>query len=189
MSSDIFSKEINVADFDLIYAGAQKNLGPAGATLYIVKKAALGKSTSTFLPTYLDLKAHADKDSMYNTPPVFSIYVAYLNLKHLLANGGVAAIAKKNQLKASMLYAEIDNNPLFSGTVKPEDRSEMNVNFTLVNGDLKEEFDKAWKNAGIVGINGHRSVGGYRASMYNALEPESVQVLIDVMRDFSKKHG
>jgi phosphoserine aminotransferase len=189
MSSDIFSKEINVNDFDLIYAGAQKNLGPAGATLYIVKKSLLGKSTSPFMPTYLDLKAHADKDSMYNTPPVFSIYVAMLNLKDLIANGGVPAMAKRNQAKAALLYNEIDANPLFKGSAAVEDRSEMNVNFLLTNEALKDEFDAAWKAAGIIGLNGHRSVGGYRASMYNALEIESVQVLVDVMRSFAQKHA
>lgn len=189
MSSDIFSKEINVADFDLIYAGAQKNLGPAGATLYIVKKEILGKSTSPFMPTYLDLKAHADKDSMYNTPPVFAVYVAMLNLRDLLAHGGVPAMAKRNQAKAALLYGEIDTNPLFKGTAAVEDRSEMNVNFLLTNDALKEDFDAAWKAAGIIGLNGHRSVGGYRASMYNALEIESVQVLVDVMREFAQKHG
>lgn len=189
MSSDIFSKEINVSDFDLIYAGAQKNLGPAGATLYIVKKDALGKSTSPFMPSYLDLKQHAEKDSMYNTPPVFSVYVAMLNLQDLLANGGVPAMAKKNQEKAKLIYSEIDANPLFKGTAAVEDRSEMNVNFLLTNEALKDEFDAAWKAAGIIGLNGHRSVGGYRASMYNALELESVQVLVDVMNDFAKKHG
>ncbi|MCC6703160.1 MAG: 3-phosphoserine/phosphohydroxythreonine transaminase [Fluviicola sp.] len=189
MSSDIFSKEINVNDFDLIYAGAQKNLGPAGATLYIVKKSLLGKSTSPFMPTYLDLKAHADKDSMYNTPPVFSVYVAMLNLKDLLANGGVPAMAKRNQAKAALLYNEIDANPLFKGSAAVEDRSEMNVNFLLTNEALKDEFDAAWKAAGIIGLNGHRSVGGYRASMYNALEIESVQVLVDVMRSFAQKHA
>lgn len=189
MSSDIFSKEINVSDFDLIYAGAQKNLGPAGATLYIVKKSLLGKSTSPFMPTYLDLKAHADKDSMYNTPPVFSVYVAMLNLRDLLANGGVPAMAKRNQAKAALLYNEIDANPLFKGTAAVEDRSEMNVNFLLTNEALKDEFDAAWKAAGIIGLNGHRSVGGYRASMYNALEIESVQVLVDVMRSFAQKHA
>ncbi len=189
MSSDIFSKEVNVSDFDLIYAGAQKNLGPAGATLYIVKKDVLGKSTSPFMPSYLDLKQHADKDSMYNTPPVFSVYVAMLNLRDLLANGGVPKMALKNQAKAKLLYGEIDSNPLFQGTAATEDRSEMNVNFLLTNDALKDEFDAAWKAAGIIGLNGHRSVGGYRASMYNALELDSVQVLVDVMNDFSKKHG
>lgn len=189
MSSDIFSKEVNVADFDLIYAGAQKNLGPAGATLYIVKKDVLGKSTSPFMPTYLDLKAHADKDSMYNTPPVFAVYVAMLNLRHLLANGGVKAMADRNEAKAQLLYSEIDGNPLFEGTAALEDRSYMNVNFLLKNDALKDAFDAAWKAAGIVGLNGHRSVGGYRASMYNALELDSVKVLTDVMRDFAQKHG
>lgn len=189
MSSDIFSKEVNVSDFDLIYAGAQKNLGPAGATLYIVKKDVLGKSTSPFMPSYLDLKQHADKDSMYNTPPVFSVYVAMLNLQDLMANGGVAKMALKNQAKAKLIYSEIDSNPLFKGTAAVEDRSEMNVNFLLTNDALKDEFDAAWKAAGIIGLNGHRSVGGYRASMYNALELESVQVLVDVMKEFSKKHG
>ena len=189
MSSDIFSKEINVSDFDLIYAGAQKNLGPAGATLYIVKKDALGKSTSPFMPTYLDLKAHADKDSMYNTPPVFSVYVAMLNLRDMMKNGGVKAMAAKNKAKADLLYGEIDSNPLFKGTAATEDRSEMNVNFLLTNEELKNAFDAAWKDAGIVGLNGHRSVGGYRASMYNALELESVQVLVEVMREFARKNG
>lgn len=189
MSSDIFSKEIDASKYDLIYAGAQKNLGPAGATLYIVKKDALGKSTSPFMPSYLDLKQHVEKDSMYNTPPVFSVYVAMLNLKHLLANGGVKAMAERNQAKAALLYTEIDSNPLFKGTVATEDRSEMNVNFLLTNDALKDAFDQEWKAAGIIGLNGHRSVGGYRASMYNALTIESVQVLVDVMNHFSKKHA
>lgn len=189
MSSDIFSKEINVADFDLIYAGAQKNLGPAGATLYIVKNDVMGKSTSPFMPTYLDLKAHAEKDSMYNTPPVFAVYVAMLNLRHLIANGGVKAMEARNEAKGKLLYDEIDSNPLMKGTVATEDRSLMNVNFLLTNDSLKDAFDKAWKDAGIVGLNGHRSVGGYRASMYNALELDSVQVLVDVMRDFAQKNG
>lgn len=189
MSSDIFSREINVNDFDIIYAGAQKNLGPAGATLYIVKKSILGKSTSPFMPTYLDLKAHAEKDSMYNTPPVFSVYVAMLNIRDLLKNGGVKAMAARNKVKAEMLYGEIDRNPLFQGTAAVEDRSEMNVNFLLTNEALKNEFDSAWKNAGIVGLNGHRSVGGYRASMYNALTVESVEVLVNVMKEFANKYA
>ena len=189
MSSDIFSQEINVADFDLIYAGAQKNLGPAGATLYIVKKSVLGKSTSTFMPSYLDLKVHAEKDSMFNTPPVFSVYVAMLNLRHLLANGGVKAMQARNEAKGKLLYDEIDSNPLFVGTTTVEDRSLMNVNFVLKDEAHKEAFDAAWKAAGIVGLNGHRSVGGYRASMYNALELDSVQVLVDVMRDLANKNA
>ena len=189
MSSDIFSKEINVADYDLIYAGAQKNLGPAGATLYIVKDEVLGKSTSPFMPTYLDLKQHIEKESMLNTPPVFAVYVAMLNLRDLLANGGVKAKEVENNAKATLLYNEIDSNPLFFGTVATEDRSKMNVTFKLHNEALAEEFDKAWKAAGIVGLPGHRSVGGYRASMYNALPIESVQVLVDVMKDFATKNA
>jgi phosphoserine aminotransferase len=189
MSSDIFSKEINVADFDLIYAGAQKNLGPAGATLYIVKDEVLGKSTSPFMPTYLDLKQHIEKESMMNTPPVFAVYVAMLNLRNLLANGGVKAKEQENNAKASLLYGEIDSNPLFFGTVNTEDRSKMNVCFKLHDESLNEEFDKAWKAAGIVGLPGHRSVGGYRASMYNALPLSSVQVLVDVMKEFARTKG
>ena len=187
MSSDIFSKEINVADFDLIYAGAQKNLGPAGATLYIVKDEILGKSTSPFMPTYLDLKQHVEKESMYNTPPVFSVYVAMLNLRNLISNGGVKAMEDRNNAKAALLYNEIDSNPLFKGTVETEDRSNMNVTFLLNDESLAPEFDAMWKGAGIVGLPGHRSVGGYRASMYNALPIESVQVLVDVMKELARK--
>lgn len=189
MSSDIFSKEINVGDFDLIYAGAQKNLGPAGATLYIVKDEVLGKSTSPFMPTYLDLKQHVEKESMMNTPPVFSVYVAMLNLRNLLANGGVKAKELENNAKAELIYSELDSNPLFYGTVNKEDRSKMNVCFKLHDESLNEKFDVAWKAAGIVGLPGHRSTGGYRASMYNALPLSSVQVLVDVMKEFTRVNG
>lgn len=187
MSSDIFSKTINVADFDFIYAGAQKNLGPAGATLYIVKDDALGKSTAKFMPTYLDLKQQIDKESMLNTPPVFSVYVAMLNLRHLLANGGVPEQQKRNEAKANLLYSEIDNNPSFKCAVSTEDRSHMNATFLLTNEERSAEFDTMWKDAGIVGLPGHRSVGGYRASIYNSLPIESVQVLVDVMKEFNRK--
>jgi phosphoserine aminotransferase len=186
MSSDIFSKEINVADFDIICAGAQKNLGPAGATLYIVKDEILGKSSSAFLPTYLDLKQHVEKESMLNTPPVFSIYVAMLNLRNLLAHGGVKAMEQRNNEKAALLYKEIDDNSAFRGAVEVEDRSNMNVTFLLNDESRAAEFDALWKEAGIVGLPGHRSVGGYRASIYNALPIESVQVLVDVMRTFNQ---
>ena len=189
MSSDIFSKEINVADFDIIYAGAQKNLGPAGATLYIVKDEILGKSTSPFMPSYLDLKQQVEKESMLNTPPVFSVYVSMLNLRNLLANGGVKAIEEKNNLKASLLYKEIDNNPLFNSPVTIEDRSNMNVAFLLNDESKSEAFDKMWKEADIVGLPGHRSTGGYRASMYNALPVSSVEVLVEVMKEFGRKNG
>jgi phosphoserine aminotransferase len=187
MSSDIFSKTINVSDFDFIYAGAQKNLGPAGATLYIVKDDALGKSTAKFMPTYLDLKQQIDKESMLNTPPVFSVYVAMLNLRHLLANGGVPEQQKRNEAKATLLYSEIDNNPSFKGAVSTEDRSHMNATFFLTNEERSAAFDAMWKDAGIVGLPGHRSVGGYRASMYNSLPIESVQVLVDIMKEFNRK--
>lgn len=189
MSSDIFSKPVDVSKFDMIYAGAQKNLGPAGATLFIVKDDVFGKSTSPFMPTYMDLKAHAEKDSMLNTPPVFSVYVAMLNLRELIATGGVDAMAAKNTAKADLLYNEIDSNPLFTGTVANEDRSQMNVTFLLNNEEGKAEFDKMWNDAGIVGLKGHRSVGGYRASMYNALPLESVKVLTDVMKEFTRTRG
>ncbi len=186
MSSDIFSKQIDVSEYDLIYAGAQKNLGPAGSTLYIIKDDALAKSTSDFLPSYLNLKSHIDKDSMLNTPPVFSVYVAMLNLRHLLSNGGVQAIQLKNEEKASILYNEIESNPLFNAPVAKEDQSNMNVTFLLNDESNKEKFDELWQNAGIVGLKGHRSVGGYRASMYNALSLDSVKVLVEVMREFNR---
>jgi phosphoserine aminotransferase len=187
MSSDIFSQVIDVSKFDLIYAGAQKNLGPAGATLYIVKDEQLGKSSSSFMPSYLDLKQQVDKESMLNTPPVFSIYVSLLNLRNLLANGGVAEMEKRNIAKANLLYQEIDRNPLFVGTVNKEDRSNMNVTFTLLDDSNSADFDALWKGAGIVGLPGHRSTGGYRASLYNALPIESVQVLVDVMKHFESQ--
>lgn len=189
MSSDIFSKEINVSEFDLIYAGAQKNLGPAGATLYIVKDDILGKSTSPFMPSYMDLKQQVEKESMLNTPPVFSVYVAMLNLRNMLANGGVKEMEARNNAKAALLYNEIDSNPLFRGPVAIEDRSNMNATFLLENEALQEAFDKMWKGADIVGLPGHRSTGGYRASMYNALPIESVQVLVDVMKEFTRTNG
>lgn len=182
MSSDIFSKEIDVSKFALIYAGAQKNLGPAGATLFIVKDEFLGTSSLPSIPTYLDLNVHAKKDSMFNTPPVFSIFVSNLNLKHLLQHGGVKAIEKKNEEKAALLYNEIDANPLFEGATEVKDRSFMNVTFRLTDESKKEAFDQLWNDAGIVGLKGHRSVGGYRASMYNALEIESVKVLVETMQ-------
>jgi phosphoserine aminotransferase len=187
MSSDIFSQVIDVSKFDLIYAGAQKNLGPAGATIYIVKDSILGKSTSPFMPSYLDLKQQVDKESMLNTPPVFSVYVALLNLRNLLENGGVSEMEKRNIAKATLLYNEIDRNTLFTGSVKTEDRSNMNVTFTLNDESNTSSFDSAWKAAGIVGLPGHRSTGGYRASLYNALPIESVQVLVDVMKHFESQ--
>jgi phosphoserine aminotransferase len=181
MSSDIFSRRIDVSRFDIIYAGAQKNMGPAGTTLVIVKDEVLGK-TGRNIPTMLDYNTHISKDSMFNTPPVFPIYVSMLTLQWLKNLGGVEVIEKMNQEKADLLYAEIDRNPLFEGTVAKEDRSNMNVCFLLNDSSKEDAFNTLWNAAGISGIKGHRSVGGYRASLYNAMPIESVQVLIDMMK-------
>ena len=181
MSSDIFSRKINVKNFDLIYAGAQKNMGPAGTTLVIVKDEILGNIKRN-IPTMLDYKTHIDKGSMFNTPPVFSIYVSMLTLEWLKEFGGIKEIEKINQQKADLLYREIDNNPLFIGTANKEDRSNMNICFLLTDSSREKTFDILCKDAGINGIKGHRSVGGYRASIYNAMPIESVQTLVDVMQ-------
>ena len=181
MSSDIFSRKVEVSNFDIIYAGAQKNMGPAGATLVIVKDEILGK-TGRNIPTMLDYNTHISKDSMFNTPPVFPIYVSMLTLQWLKNLGGVEVIEKMNQDKADLLYAEIDRNPLFEGTAAIEDRSNMNVCFLLTDSSKEGAFNTMWDEAGISGIKGHRSVGGYRASMYNAMPIESVQVLVDTMK-------
>ncbi|MXN90385.1 3-phosphoserine/phosphohydroxythreonine transaminase [Flavobacterium sp. Sd200] len=185
MSSDIFSRQIDFSKFGLIYAGAQKNMGPAGATLVVIKEELLGKTGRT-IPSMLDYKQHVDKESMYNTPPVFAVYTSYLTLQWLKDNGGIEAAEKRNSAKAELLYDEIDRNPLFVGTAKTEDRSKMNVCFLLKNEEHTEQFDKMWKAAGISGLPGHRSVGGYRASIYNAMPIESVQVLVDVMQELEK---
>ncbi len=182
MSSDIFSRVIDYSQFDLIYAGAQKNMGPAGVTLVVVKKSILGQTGRT-IPSILNYQNHIDKESMYNTPPVFPVYATLLTLQHLEKNGGIAAAEARNETKAKLLYEEIDSNPLFETFCQKEDRSLMNVSFQLLDESRKEEFDAAWKAAGINGLNGHRSLGGYRASMYNALPIESVQVLVDVMKN------
>lgn len=186
MSSDIFSRQLDFSKFDIIYAGAQKNMGPAGTTLVAVKESVLGK-VDRAIPSMLDYRVHAEKDSMFNTPPVFAVYVSMLTLQWLKDLGGIAAIEKKNQAKADLLYNEIDRNPLFKGFAVKEDRSLMNPTFNLVDESHKEAFDKLAKEAGLNGINGHRSVGGYRASMYNALPIESVQVLVDSMQELERK--
>ena len=186
MSSDIFSRVLDFSQFDLIYAGAQKNMGPAGTTLVVIKEEILGKTGRT-IPNMLDYQQHIAKESMYNTPPVFPIYASLLTLQWLKNLGGIAAIEKINNQKAALLYNEIDSNPLFEGTAAKEDRSKMNATFILKDESHQEQFDKLWKEAGISGLTGHRSVGGYRASMYNALPLESVQVLVDVMKDFESK--
>ncbi|MDP2088675.1 MAG: 3-phosphoserine/phosphohydroxythreonine transaminase [Flavobacteriaceae bacterium] len=181
MSSDIFSRELDFSQFDLIYAGAQKNMGPAGTTLIVVKNDILGKSGRT-IPSMLDLQLQIAKESMYNTPSVFAVYTSMLTLEWLKDFGGIAAIEKRNNAKATLLYDEIDRNPNFIGYATKEDRSFMNVTFNLADENLKDKFDALWKAAGIEGLKGHRSVGGYRASIYNALPLESVQVLVDVMQ-------
>lgn len=186
MSSDIFSKKVDAKKFDLIYAGAQKNMGPAGSTMIMVKKDALGKTGRKML-SMLDYQVHIKGGSMYNTPPVFPIYVTLLTLQWLKKNGGIAWIEKVNQQKSDAIYNEIDRNSLFYGTTAVEDRSQMNVCFLMNKPELEPEFDKFWKEAGISGIRGHRDVGGYRASLYNALPLESVNVLVDVMKAFEKK--
>jgi len=185
MSSDIFSREINVSDFALIYAGAQKNMGPAGTVLYIVNKELLGK-TGRQIPSYLDLNVHIGKDSMFNTPPVFAVYTSMLMLEWLKDLGGVPAIEKINNQKAELIYNEIDNNPLFEGHANKDSRSKMNVTFNLTDESQKDKFDKMWNEAKISGLKGHRSVGGYRASMYNALPLSSVQTLVNIMKEFSQ---
>jgi phosphoserine aminotransferase len=188
MSSDILSKPLDVSKFDVIYAGAQKNMGPAGSVMTIVKKDVLGK-TGREIPSYLDYQIHVNKGSAFNTWPVLAIYGVMLNLEWLKNLGGVPAITKINQAKAELLYSEIDRNSLFLGTAVKEDRSEMNATFVLKDENRKADFDKLWKEAGISSLNGHRDVGGYRASMYNALPLESVQVLVDVMKTFEQKFG
>lgn len=188
MSSDIFSRKVDGKKFGLIYAGAQKNMGPAGATMVAIKEDILGKTGRTML-SMLDYSVHIKGESMYNTPPVFPIYVSMLTMKWLDKNGGVEWIEKINNQKAALLYSEIDRNPLFKGTVEKEDRSTMNATFLLNDTKLEPEFDKMAKEANLSGIRGHRDVGGYRASMYNALPLESVQALVDVMKAFEKKFG
>lgn len=186
MSSDIFSRKLDFSKFDLIYAGAQKNMGPAGTTVVIVKEEILGK-VDRIIPSMLNYKTHLDKDSMFNTPAVFPIYVSMLTLEWLKNLGGISFIEKVNQKKAALLYKEIDRNPLFNGIVAKEDRSVMNATFSLVDDSLTNRFDSLWKEARINGLNGHRSVGGYRASMYNALPLFSVQALVDTMQELERK--
>jgi len=185
MSSDIFSRPLNYKQFSLIYAGSQKNLGASGSTLVIVKKDILGK-VSRKLPSMMDYQLHIKNDSMFNTPSTFAVYVNLLVLEWIQAQGGLQALGKRNQAKADLLYGEIDRNPLVVGYANKEDRSLMNVVFNLTDESSKERFDALCKEANISGIKGHRSVGGYRASIYNALPLESVQVLVDVLKEFER---
>ena len=188
MSSDIFSRPIDVSKFGIIYAGAQKNMGPAGTTLVIVRDDLIGACVRD-IPTMLDYRTHVDKDSMFNTPPVFSIYISMLTLQWLKDNGGVEAALERNTAKARAIYAEIDRNQLFEGVVVTEDRSKMNATFTLKDEALEPSFLEACNAAGCEGVKGHRSVGGFRASIYNAMKLESVQTLVAVMQQFEKDHG
>ena len=190
MSSDIFSYDLDIDKFGLIYAGAQKNMGPAGTTLVIVREELLGKA-DRHIPSMFDYRTHIKKNSAFNTPPVFPIYVSMLNLRWVKKTGGVKAMEERSIRRSDLIYGEIDRNPLFRGTTAKEDRSRMNATFVL-NEDyesLENDFLEVCKSAGISGIKGHRSVGGFRASMYNALSLESVQVLVDVMRDFESSKG
>lgn len=186
MSSDILSRQMDFNKFTLIYAGAQKNMGAAGTTLVAVRKSALGKVTRK-IPTILDYRNHIENGSMLNTPPVFAIYISMLTLRWLKEQGGAAAMEIENEKKASLLYNEIDQNPLFRGTTVKEDRSRMNVSFIMDKPELEDEFLKFCKKEDIVGIKGHRIVGGFRASLYNALPYESVEVLVEAMKYFSLK--
>jgi len=188
MSSNIFSKPIDVSKYSLIYAGAQKNLGPAGVTLVIIKPDILGKIERK-IPSMLDYKIHIKNNSLYNTPPVFAIYASYLTLQWLKNSGGVAAIDKCNEAKAKLLYDEIDRNSIFNGTVEKDSRSRMNVCFLANTPENEAEFTKFAAERGMVGIKGHRDVGGFRASLYNAMPIEGVQALVDTMKEFEKSHS
>lgn len=190
MSSDIFSRPIDVSKYDVIYAGAQKNLAPAGATLVIVKEDALGH-VDRLIPTMLDYRTHIKKGSMFNTPPVLPVYSALQTLRYYKEMGGVEALEKLDLAKAARLYEAIDESKMFEGTVTdPADRSIMNVCFVMTPEykELEKDFVDFATERGIVGIKGHRSVGGFRASLYNALPMESVEVLIQAMKDFEAKH-
>lgn len=188
MSSDIFSRQFDASQFDMIYAGAQKNMGPAGTTLVIIKKDLVGKAKRK-VPTMLDYKPHVENGSMYNTPSVFAIFVCMHTLRWI-KEMGLEAMEIRNKAKADLLYAEIDRNPLFEGTVVKEDRSRMNVNFVTTNKEHEAEFLKLCESKHLSGLKGHRSVGGLRASLYNALPIESVQVLVDTMKEFeASKNG
>lgn len=188
MSSDILSTVMDFNRFDLIYAGAQKNIGAAGVNVVVVNKNILGK-VKRQLPSMIDYRKHIENGSMLNTPPVFAVYVCMLTLRWLKAQGGVAAIEKINDAKASLLYDTLDSIPVFKPTVSKEDRSKMNAVFIIENPELEKEFLELCKKEGMVGVKGHRSVGGLRVSLYNALPLSSVQSLTEVMKHFALKHA
>jgi phosphoserine aminotransferase len=185
MSSDVLSRQLNFNQFDLIYAGAQKNIGPAGVCLVVVNKNKLGK-TSRDIPAFMDYRLHLKEASMLNTPPVFAVYVVLLTLRWLKKMGGVAAIEKLNQQKASLFYQTLDSLPIFQGPVAKEDRSLMNAVFVMQDPKLEKEFLSAAEKEGMIGIKGHRSVGGFRVSLYNALPMESVIAITDFMKTFAQ---
>lgn len=185
MSSDIFSRPLDYSKFDLFYAGAQKNMGPSGVTLVIIKESAFNK-VSRIIPSMLNYEVQANAGSMFNTPPVFPIYTVLLNLRWIAKNGGLDGVGVQNDKKAAIIYDEIDRNPLFQGFANFDDRSTMNATFNLLDESNTAVFDTIWNNANISGLKGHRSVGGYRASIYNALSTESVQTLVDCMQEFEK---
>ena len=185
MSSDIFSRPFNYSKFDMFYAGAQKNMGPSGVTLVVIKESSFNK-VSRVIPSMLNYEIQSNAESMFNTPPVFPVYTVLLNLRWISNNGGLDGVGAKNQKKASLIYDEIDRNPLFEGFARSVDRSNMNATFNLKNDKQAEVFDSLWKNSNISGLKGHRSVGGYRASIYNALPIESVKVLVDCMQELER---
>ena len=187
-SSDIFSAPLDIPRFGLIYAGAQKNLAPAGATLVIVRDDLLARTPSS-LPTMLQYPVHVENGSMYNTPPVFTIYVMRLVLAWLLKNGGLDAVEKTNRRKADKLYAEIDRSGYYKGHAKPDSRSRMNITFRLPSEELEKKFAKDATAAGLDGLKGHRSVGGMRASIYNAFPEAGIDALVQFMQEFERKNG
>lgn len=186
MSSDIFSRSFDYSKFDLFYAGAQKNMGPSGVTLVVIKESSFNK-VSRIIPSMLNYEVQANAGSMFNTPPVFPVYTVLLNLRWIANQGGLEGVGLQNEKKAALIYDEIDRNPLFEGFAHADDRSHMNATFNLKDDQLAEIFDPIWNEANISGLKGHRSVGGYRASIYNALPIESVQVLVDCMQEFERK--
>ncbi|MEK9609230.1 MAG: 3-phosphoserine/phosphohydroxythreonine transaminase [Flavobacteriaceae bacterium] len=186
MSSDIFSRPFDYSKFDLFYAGAQKNMGPSGVTLVVIKESSFNK-VSRVIPSMLSYEVHANGGSMFNTPPVFPVYTLLLNLRWIAQHGGLEGVGKRNAEKAALIYEEIDRNPLFQGFAHQDDRSDMNATFNLSDDAMASVFDPMWNEANISGLKGHRSVGGYRASIYNAMSKDSVQVLVDCMQEFERK--
>lgn len=186
MSSDIFSRPFDYSKFDLFYAGAQKNMGPSGVTLVVIKESSFNK-VSRVIPSMLSYEVHANGGSMFNTPPVFPVYTLLLNLRWIAQHGGLEGVGKRNAEKAALIYDEIDRNPLFQGFAHQDDRSDMNATFNLSDDAMAGVFDPMWNEANISGLKGHRSVGGYRASIYNAMSKDSVQVLVDCMQEFERK--